>query len=79
MERFLDGERAPLGLVAEVFDQCCDQWRYRFSQFQVAFDEAKARWGETAANTEDTQLTMSEVDKRSLDAYQDAFNKRCAG
>lgn len=79
VERFLDGERAPLGLVAEVFDQCCDQWRYRFSQFQVAFDEAKARWGETAANTEDTQLTMSEVDKRSLDAYQDAFNKRCAG
>lgn len=73
VERYLDDKRPSIALVAEVMAICCKNFRYRFSQFKVVFELAEAKYATPEA------IQMSDVDKRSLESYQKAFDERCAG
>ena len=73
LERFLDAERPSPELVSEVFQVCCEHWRYKFSQFKTTYELVKAKRLTPGA------LEMSDVEKRSLEGYQEAFRLRCVG
>lgn len=42
VERFLDSEHPDRDLVSQVMDECCKDLRYRFSQFKIIYQLAKA-------------------------------------
>ena len=73
LERFLDEEGPTRDLVSETFEVCCEYYRYKFSQFKTAYELVKARRAGPAA------LEMSDVEKRGLEGYQEAFSLRCVG
>ena len=74
VERYLDEKRPSRELVSEVMEICCRDWRYKFSQFKNVYDLCAAKHPNTIE-----AMVMSDVEKRSLESYQDAFEKRCAG
>ncbi|MDR1184064.1 MAG: hypothetical protein LBK67_04635 [Coriobacteriales bacterium] len=73
LENFLDSERPDPGLVSEVFCVCCEHWRYKITQFRATYELVKA--GRASA----LSIQMSDVDKRGLEGYQEAFRLRCEG
>jgi len=80
VESFLDEERPSIALVAEVMNICCRDFRYRFSQFKVVYEQVKERHAvQSAKPAADSVPKMSEVDRRSLESYQIAFEQKCAG
>jgi hypothetical protein len=73
VERYLDDKKPDVSLVAEVMAICCRDFRYKFSQFKAVYDLAEAK------RATPTAIQMSDVQKRSLESYQIAFDQRCAG
>jgi len=73
VEDYLDARKPPHALVADVMSVCCHDWRYQFSQFKAVYEKLEAGYGA------DQILAISEVEARSLDRYQQAFEERCAG
>jgi hypothetical protein len=71
VEQFLDAECPEPHLVAEIMRQCCEHYRYRFSQFKDVFELCKAKRQSPEA------IEMTDVQKRSLASYQKAFEQRC--
>lgn len=74
VDAFLEAERPSRLLVAEVMRVCCENWRYRFSQFQAIYSLCQAKLATTP-----TTVELSDVEKRSLDRYQEAFEQRSIG
>jgi len=72
VEDYLAAKQPPHALVACVMSICCKEWRYRFSQFKTVFELAEAGY------STDTIRSFTEVEKRDLDRYQQAFEERCA-
>jgi hypothetical protein len=72
VEDYLAAKKAPKALVSQVMSICCKDWRYRFSQFKAVYELAEAGYGS------DSIASFSEVEKRDLGRYQQAFEQRCA-
>ena len=45
IEQFLDSENPDKSLVAQVMKECCQKYRYQFSQFKVVYSLCKSRPG----------------------------------
>jgi hypothetical protein len=72
VERTLDADAPPRGLVADVMAECCKLFRYRFSQFHAVYDAMRAGCGGCAPPE-----SMG-VCQEGMDTYQRAFDDRCA-
>jgi hypothetical protein len=73
IEDFLNKKDPDRATVAVVLKLCCENWRYRFSQFKEVFmsvEQGQISWAEYIA-------PMDEVQKQALSTYQKAFNDRC--
>jgi hypothetical protein len=71
VDRYLDDRKPDSALVSEVMAICCRDFRYKFSQFKAVFDLVEAKLACPGA------IQMSDVQKRSLESYQVAFEQRC--
>lgn len=71
VERFLDAEQPERELVSQVMDECCRNFRYRFSQFKVIYQLEKA--GHMSAAV----FEYNEVQRQDMEVYKKAFKKRC--
>ena len=72
VEKFLDSEKPSRTMVSQVMDECCRDYRYRFSQFKVVYDLAKAGYSSPAA------VEFSDVQRQGMEFYKKAFDKRCS-
>ena len=73
IEEFLTEKNPDRATVAVVMKACCENWRYKFSQFKQVYK-----------SVEDGQITLAEhvasmdaVQKQQMSVYQKAFNDRC--
>lgn len=71
VERFLDAENPERDLVSQVMDECCQNFRYQYSQFKVVYDLVKA--GRSPSRV----VEFSDVQRQDLDVYKKAFQDRC--
>lgn len=72
VERFLDSEHPDRDLVSQVMDACCKDLRYRFSQFKIIYQLAKA-----GRSSQPVLVDMNDVQRQDMDVYQKAFRERC--
>jgi len=72
VERFLDAEKPERELVSQVMDECCKNFRYRFSQFKAVYQLAKAGRAPSPV-----LLEFSDVQRQDMEVYQKAFCDRC--
>ncbi len=72
VEKFLDSEKPSRALVSQVMDECCRDFRYRFSQFKVVYELAKAGHSSPAA------VEFSDVQRQGMEFYKKAFDERCS-
>lgn len=72
IDRFLDAEKPERDLISQVMDECCEKCRYKFTQFKVVYELAKA--GRMSPKT----YEFSEVQKQDMEVYKRAFQDRCA-
>jgi len=74
VEDFLDSENAQRDLVADVMKECCQDFRYQFSQFKAVYERAKASRMPTALAVPAPAI---DVRRASMETYQIAFLERC--
>jgi hypothetical protein len=72
VERFLDAKQPPKDLVAAVMAECCENFRYQFSQFSQVYELAKAGRVSPAA------IEMGDVGRAEMETYQKVFEERSA-
>lgn len=81
VERYL-GERSPdRAFAAEVMSICCRDFRYTFTQFKEVYErcEREARAGKPPEPDAGGRPSPSgDVATRSMQSYQEAFDRRCA-
>ena len=70
VEDFLESEKPSRSLVADVMKECCNKYRYRFTQFKAVYDQMSVR--DRPVNA----VTMDYVQRADLDVYQRAFLER---
>ena len=73
IEEFLDNKHPDRATVAVVLKICCENWRYRFSQFKEVYktvEQGQISWAEYIA-------PMDTIQKQALSTYQKAFDDRC--
>ncbi len=73
IEEFLDRKQPDRATVAVVFKICCENWRYKFSQFKEVYktvEQGQVSWAEYMA-------PMDTIQKQALSTYQKAFDDRC--
>jgi len=70
VEVFLNAEDPPKQLVAEVMAECCDRYRYQFSQFKAVYEQISVKYRPSTATP------MDSVQHASLEVYQKAFLER---
>ena len=75
IEQFLDSENPDKSLVAQVMKECCQKYRYQFSQFKVVYSLAKAagNWLQTTAAH---RVPSGSVSYTDLSVYAKAFQER---
>ena len=78
IEQFLDAEAPDKSLVAQVLKECCEKYRYQFSQFKVVYSLAKAG---RQISTKDAQncVPSGNVQYQDLSIYSRAFKERTEG
>ena len=75
IEQFLDAENPDKSLVAQVMKECCQKYRYQFSQFKVVYSLAKA--GRELANDDcRAQIPSGSVVYTDPSVYAKAFRER---
>ena len=75
IEQFLDSENPDKSLVAQVMKECCQKYRYQFSQFKVVYSLAKAG-RELATDDCRAQVPSGSVSYTDLSVYAKAFQER---
>ena len=75
IEQFLDAEDPDKSLVAQVMKECCQKYRYQFSQFKVVYSLAKAG-RELATDDCRAQIPSGSVVYTDLSVYAKAFRER---
>jgi hypothetical protein len=71
VERFLDAQNPGRELVFQVMETCCQEKKYRFSQFKTVYELAVARCSPTDLNS------FQDVQSQDLAVYRKAFLDRC--
>jgi len=71
VESFLDSENPSIDLVAEVMRICCENFRYKYTQFRDVYHHIKGN-----VMTLDA-IAMTGVQKQTMELYQQAFESRC--
>ena len=80
IEQFLDAENPDRDLVAQVMKECCENFRYRFSQFRAVYELAKA--GRDVPPSGDAAAAPGEmavpggVEYPDLTVYAETFRSR---
>ena len=74
ISKYLDAMRQDKTFVADVLHECCENYRYTYSQFKTVFDFhiAKLHTSSNAAAI----LATEAVEYKGLDTYEKAFNAR---
>lgn len=74
MEKYLDSRKPEKTFVAALLKECCDNYRYTYSQFKAVYElrSAGIRFVK-GANRPDP---VRDVEYKSLDTYSRAFNDR---
>ena len=75
IEQFLDSENPDKSLVAQVMKECCQKYRYQFSQFKVVYGLAKAGRELTTDDCR-AQVPSGSVSYTDLSVYAKAFQER---
>ena len=75
IEQFLDSEKPDKALVARVIKECCQKYRYQFSQFKVVYSLTKAG-RELTSDDSRAQVPTGDVSYTDLSVYAKAFQKR---
>jgi hypothetical protein len=70
VEAFLEAENPPRSLVADVMEECCKHYRYRFTQFKAVYDQMSVQ--DRPVNV----IPMDHVQRANLETYQQAFLER---
>jgi hypothetical protein len=81
IEQFLLAENPDRALIAAVLKECCEKYRYQFSQFKTVFLLAKARQGASGGLVAGAAMLKPagagiDVEYKSLGVYQQAFQMR---
>lgn len=76
IDNYLDQCGPDRSTVAEVLEECCRDYRYRFSQFKAVLDH-HMRLGSGSTLLEVPLKPLADVEKRDFSFYADAFNSRC--
>ena len=76
IDRYLDEQRPTKSFVAMVMKECCENFRYRFSQFQAVFELRKAEEHMTGEEGTTFPQTGTGVEYKGLDVYSKAFQDR---
>jgi hypothetical protein len=71
VEDYLAQKKPSKVLVSEVMAICCRDWRYCFSRFKTVYEAV-----EVGYHSSDSRA-FREVETRSLNRYQQAFEERC--
>ncbi len=71
LEKFLETENPPKGLVAEVMGQCCQESIFRYSRFESIYHLRKA------GITGDMPVTSVSVQQQNMEYYSRVFAQRC--
>jgi hypothetical protein len=79
IEQFLDQESSDRALVADVITQCCENYRYQFSQFRVVYEYLKAGRSLAASGGVKAYMASDGVEYKDLGVYGRAFNERVQG
>jgi hypothetical protein len=70
VEAFLESEKPDKPLVAAVMAECCQHYRYQFTQFKAVYDRMSAQ------HIPAINSPMDDVQRANLAAYQQAFIER---
>jgi hypothetical protein len=73
VSRLLDAERPAQDVVSETMKVCCENFRYRFSQFAAVYEQVKA------GRASRSPYICDDVQRQSMDVYGKAFADRCEG
>ena len=76
VDQYLDEQKPEKSFVAMVMKECCENYRYKFSQFKAVFEFRKLQ--ESATGNEDTapQQKGPSVEYKGLEVYSKAFQDR---
>jgi hypothetical protein len=76
VDQYLDEQKPEKSFVAAVMKECCENYRYKFSQFKAVFEFRKLQ--ESATGNENTvpQQRGPDVEYKGLEAYSKAFQDR---
>lgn len=74
IEQFLESENPDRSLVAQVMRECCEHFRYRFSQFRAVYSLAKA--GRELSVPGSGREVPGGVEYKDMSAYAKAFQSR---
>jgi hypothetical protein len=75
IEKFLDTENPDKATVADLLKECCETYRYQYSQVVATYNLRKAS-KEAARRDSVTRPMIQSVEQKSLDTYTKAFNDR---
>lgn len=82
VERYLDERSPDRAFVAEVMAECCRGFRYTFTQFKEVYERCREREDAEGALLEADAgakpAPSGDVATRSMQSYQEAFERRCA-
>jgi len=76
IEQFLEKENPERSLVANVMKECCQKYRYQFSQFQTVFLLHKAEMNLSIDDNQVEDALFTEVEYKSLETYSKAYQQR---
>lgn len=74
IEQFLDAQKPDKSFIASVMKECCENYRYTFSQFKAVYELKSA--GISVIKGGRKADPINDVEYKSLDSYTKAFNDR---
>ncbi len=76
ISRYLDEQAPDKSFVALVMKECCEKYRYKFSQFKAVFDLRKTEEHGTGEAGTTYKTTGTGVEYKGMDVYAKAFQDR---
>lgn len=76
IEQFLEREDPERSLVADVMKECCQKYRYQFTQFQSVFRLHQAKTNPYTEGNIVEEPFFTEVEYKSLETYSRAYQQR---
>ena len=76
VDRYLDEQNPTPSFVAMVMKECCENYRYKYSQFKAVFDLRKVEAQTTGEEGSTYRQTGAGVEYKGMDVYAKAFQDR---